>query len=100
MTHVERAYREAMEKGGWRPNGITLSENNISWWIKANGERKDCLLDPLFWQALGKARGWRTWKGSGLMPYIHDWLWHKNWHRLIDHLAEGKDAESFFAELK
>jgi hypothetical protein len=25
--------------------------------------------------------------------------WKKFWHRFIDHLAEGKDAESFFQAL-
>lgn len=85
------------------------------------------LLDPAFWQALGKARGWlaqvmrkcpvkdciectftdeETYcrKHGHLMvltAYVHkseEWL--KNWHRLIDHLAAGKDVESFFEELK
>lgn len=49
------------------------------------------VLDPLFWQALDKACGW-TANGNK-----HAWLaW---WHLLIDHLAEGKDADSFFEEL-
>lgn len=59
-------------------------------------------LDPLFWQALGKSLGWR-----GEKKYINVTdetfgkfeTWECYWHRFIDHLASGKDAESFFQEL-
>lgn len=63
------------------------------------------LLDPLFWQALSKAEGW---KGK----YQHTYLdffntetpyeypeWLEKWHRFIDHLAKGEDVDSFFEEL-
>jgi hypothetical protein len=30
---------------------------------------------------------------------LEDFSWKVCWHRLIDHLANGKDAESFFKEL-
>ena len=63
-------------------------------------------LDPLFWQSLGKAMGWYV-KGQGklglnrLHPdgryHTDEWLF--KWHRFIDHLAEGKDPESFFKQL-
>lgn len=45
------------------------------------------LLDPLFWQALGQAQEW------------FENSWSDEWHNLIDHLAEGKDIDSFFNEL-
>ena len=55
----------------------------------------EIFLEPLFWQSLGKAMGWRQdedqW-GERAECVIH-------WHRFIDHLAEGKDAESFFEGL-
>lgn len=57
--------------------------------------------DPLFWQALGKAMG----KEDDYAHYVFededmlmDW-WRANWHNFIDHLAEGKDADSFFEDL-
>jgi hypothetical protein len=85
-------------------------------------------LDPLFWQSLGKAMGWecKECKDDGFTaehdsPNRHgedgecvncpiqvqcescrgglDVKWKKEWHRFIDHLAEGKDAESFFESL-
>ena len=46
------------------------------------------LYDPAFWKALGKARSWQD---TGA------WLFH--WHRFIDHIAFGKDVESFFSNL-
>ena len=61
-----------------------------------------------FWQALGKAMGWENgadldsrWdyvKGKTTYHYFND-CWEFYWHRFIDHLAEGKAAESFFKEM-
>lgn len=56
------------------------------------------LLDPLFWQALGRALGWnkdKMFEADGLTLIT----WRREWHKFIDHLAEGKDTESFFKEL-
>lgn len=73
------------------------------------------LLDPLFWEALGKSLGWSNIKYTipkfqrsaipedNRIGYKHETRdiseWQFHWHRFIDHLAEGKDAESFFNEL-
>lgn len=58
------------------------------------------LLDPLFWQALGRAMGWDsatlTHFGNG---YQHYSTWQSKWHKLIDHLADGGSIESFFETL-
>ena len=74
------------------------------------------LLDPKFWQALGRALGWEkqvcakcgypaenlgVYCGGcdtelDIIPYP-EWLYH--WHRFVDHLAEGKPADEFFAVL-
>ena len=56
---------------------------------------KFIFLDPLFWQALGKAMGWaknHLYKRNAI-------TWKDYWHLLIDHLASGKDTESFFKQL-
>lgn len=131
MTYLEQAIRDSVENGGYE--GIRLSDydanglpGNANDLIRGGLERY-ALIDPLFFQALGKARGWfaqvmrkcpvkdciectfteeETYcrKHGHLMvltAYVHkseEWL--KNWHRLIDHLAAGKDIESFFEELK
>jgi hypothetical protein len=56
------------------------------------------MLDPLFWQALGKAMGWES-KVFICPGHKKEEMWFYHWHRFIDHLAEGKDADSFFKEL-
>lgn len=67
-------------------------------------------LDPEFWKCLGKQLNWGTdlWvgkmarlQGDKLLEMkweIPDWQHH--WHRFIDHLAEGGNAETFFKTLK
>ena len=73
------------------------------------------VLDPLFWQSLGKAMGWdKDKKGNDIFLKVRNFLgrtaiemkakspiefWEYKWHRFIDHLAEGKDAESYFESL-
>jgi hypothetical protein len=42
-------------------------------------------LDPLFWQALGKARGWRFWKREALCYF--------------DVRLSGRDETSFWESL-
>lgn len=118
MKYLEQAIKDAVEEGGWKPKWprcvplehFKLRQVNPSSftfgvpkhhgsWTLANEhkiiiEMAVVFLDPTFWQALGKARGWRKdWPTEG----SPDWLFH--WHRFIDHLAEGKDAESFFESL-
>jgi hypothetical protein len=44
--------------------------------------------DPDFWKALATARKWKDVNASRF-----------HWHRFIDHLADGKDAESFLDAL-
>lgn len=92
MTTIEQAIKEAVEKGAYYTDFFEH---------EGLASLSDIWLDLLFWQALGKARGWR----------MHDALnkendrvdrseaWPHYWHRFIDHLAEGKNAEEFFASL-
>ena len=60
------------------------------------------LLDPAFWQALGKSLGWDdgqiTSEEYNKAP-TDMWMWHFQWHRFIDHLATGRDPNSFFDDL-
>lgn len=89
MTYIEQAIREAIEKGGYVENsGIPLSNGDIFRAYEVT------VLDPLFWQALGKARGWGDDPKYGVYTE-----WRIHWHRFIDHLAEGKPAEDFFKDL-
>lgn len=62
------------------------------------------LIDPLFWQCLGKALGWGDESEcplaccGGVCP-INIPMWQSQWHRFISHLSGGKDVESFFENL-
>jgi hypothetical protein len=94
---LEQAIQKAIE-GGWDKEKIVSPMNSPS----ANFAR--AMLDPLFWQSLGKALGWRGLiVGQYLYPApyqthgIPEWLYH--WHRFIDHLAARKPPEDFFKEL-
>lgn len=66
------------------------------------------VLDPLFWQSLGKAMGWgKKCFCQKIREMCHPRCeeegyaegWEIQWHRFIDHLAENKSAESFFETL-
>jgi len=58
--------------------------------------RYNYLLEPLFWQCLGKSLGWP--EVDMRNPIDPAWLW--RWHMLIDHLAEGKDIDDYFKGLE
>lgn len=92
MTHLEQTIRDAVEKGGFdgqniQFNGGILYANKFA----SRGQRciADIFLDPAFWQALGKARGWDKWEVNANVQ----------WHRLIDHLSSGGTIEDFFTTL-
>lgn len=51
-----------------------------------------------FWQALGKSLGWFQDDCKG-RKHIYRTCWRCEWHSFIDHLAKGKDPNSFFADL-
>lgn len=102
---MKEAIQKAIE-GGWKPTGYgKFSDNAISYKVQAVMKikyKERIFLDPLFWKALGKSLGWdeledgRKWESAkfGFMPVCK-----YRWHCFIDHLADGKSAESFFEEL-
>lgn len=57
------------------------------------------LLDPAFWQALGKARGWGSYGVGTHSGFYPNEGWLVNWHALIDHLAADGTIEEFFKSL-
>lgn len=89
--------------------------------IKTHGSIEAIFLNPLFWQSLGKAMGWpedTTYCDhcgeadiadeyvtndeehsdcSNLLTFPKYWRY--QWHRFIDHLADGATPESFFKQL-
>lgn len=117
MRAIEQAIKDSVEKGKyfpnlkskkWRVTGYSLQCERetgrwpFKWKRWEHVMRTECIfLDPFFWQALGKARGWEDQKVSNLsfIGKTTGKAWKNCWHRFIDHLAEKKDAESFFNEL-
>ncbi len=118
MTATHRAIEDAV-KGGFDKNkyfGAEFAHRNP----QPNGDEKELeawllagdsvFLAPDFWRAIGKQRNIKRAKKSTLSSTLDslskggdphkEWDWKANWHRLIDHLASGKDIESFFAELE
>ena len=102
MTKTQQAIQYAIEKGYKYTSqlfGLDILIQNQ----KLNREihLRFVLLDPLFFQALGKKLGWAIITcdnfGKGDVNCNPSWLYHQ--HRLIDWIAERKDIESFFAEI-
>jgi len=138
MTPIEQAITEAIT-AGWHPfsavklNGKEWTAHEV---IVNYYHQPTYLLDPSFWQALAKARGWgkqpyhtttgKPW-GKRICNHCgtdcdiqpkretgcrHDHFpeacdvctknvadWDDQWHRFIDHLAEGLSPETFFERL-
>lgn len=131
---MKNAIVKAIE-GGWRPENLKWQSHAPSWIRQAAINRgkfwERYVLDPLFWQALGKSLGWdehfvekhysninaddgslvevsKTGKHTcnehcitrinhGVEWADQEWLY--RWHSLVDHLANGGDADSFFEAL-
>lgn len=95
---MSEAIKLAIEKGGYgldKPREVSeafLQSQYKNW--------EAVVLDPLFWQALGKALGWEhptvARSKDGFVMYSG---WLKYWHRFIDWLAEEKNPDDFFINL-
>lgn len=99
MTALEQAIRDAVEKGDYEALKECLCCGKIEKFCRCGYE--STLLDPAFWQALGKARGWVYADDDGTplkkQPRPAYMFY---WHHLIDHLASGKSIEDFFIGLE
>ncbi len=88
--HSEQdAIKQAVE-AGYKP-GIHISPCEIEG-VEAY-HKGDTLQDRAFWQALGKARGWKEEKGRR----IADWLYYAL--RYFETLLSGGDRKAFWQSL-
>jgi hypothetical protein len=102
MNYTEQAIKDAVEKGGYKHPYMGTAVQTIAEY----GHHQVALLDPAFWECLGKARAWENikWNAELISPrkilhkYGSGYLYH--WHRFIDHLADGHSTEQFFEILK
>ena len=101
MTEIETTINEAIE-GGYniKPYQFTISHGNYyeeccsfdGWKYSSR-----LLLDPKFWQAVGKTRGWSKYISAVGQPSM---MWKSMWHRFIDHLADGLTIEEALTKLR
>ena len=129
---IQQAIQKAIE-GGWRPKEFPLEEKSDDILVQVATEKEleenddliypimfsnleypeegyyystdmpHIIIDPLFWQALGKSMGW---KYAG--QYTQEWSnmkvcsfdeWVYKWHLMVEHLADGGTIESYFEQL-
>ena len=111
QTPTQRAIEKAVREGGYDGSWFLYPRNT-----DGKNVRNQLLLDPHFWQALGRALGWRRfardeatrsdypsitmptyeWEYQGAIQE-ESWLYHQ--HRFIDWLAQEKSADEFFEEI-
>ncbi len=92
---MEKAIKLAIEGGYKRrdraTNRIMSSKTLCQKW-------QYVVLEKAFWWYLGENLKWEL-KYSDVVGGTKYPEWLYQWHRFIDHLAEGKDAEEFFTKL-
>jgi len=101
MTEIETTINEAIEgEYNIKPYQFTISHGNYyeeccsfdGWKYSSR-----LLLDPKFWQAVGKTRGWSKYISAVGQPSM---MWKSMWHRFIDHLADGLTIEEALTKLR
>jgi hypothetical protein len=106
---MKNAIQKAIE------GGYTVKNTDIEDKLLQQAMYHVILLDPLFWQCLGKAMGWGNVCGdceTGILNKYCKSGWHDNdttkvkedmwkiyWHNFIDHIADGRDVDTFFNNL-
>ena len=116
---IQEAMNKAVE-GGYHIDGSDGMETSYigandeySAWTRTDNESsflvpvEETLLDPRFWQALGRTLGWD--KGCDITMNCvhgheeccsdHGYYWMYQWHRFIQVLAHGNPLEAFFHTL-
>jgi|GEM_PF-1410088 len=86
---------ETAIRGGWEEPWDMWDEDGDVW-----SGTYVCVLDPLFWQALGKGLGWDM--VSGQSDYSLSWTkntWEYYIHQMTDHLIDGVTVEEYLISL-
>ena len=127
MTEIETTINDAIE-GGWknsflvtRPQDaykaklkiimLRFEECEGGGWTSKHKENiplSEALLDPKFWQAVGKTRGWAnpesrshhiTATDMETSMQTYNGVWMQNWTDFIQWLADGKAIEEALTEI-
>lgn len=106
---IQEVITKAIE-GGWNPKEEPCShklmhDESGCPCVRHYPSQEKILLDPLFWQCLGKALGWGDESEcplaccGGICP-INIPMWQSQWHRFISHLSGGGTIGSFFENIE
>jgi hypothetical protein len=71
MTEIETIIKDSIE-GGWDRTKSTehMSQGAlVEFWLKEPRRKYEALLDPKFWEAVGKVRGWWTVTPVGMFEF-------------------------------
>ena len=119
MITIQNAINKAVE-GGYHIYGSDGMDtdyegatNDYSAWTRKDNASsflvptEETFLDPQFWQALGRALGWREdchlaiscRHGAEEGQHWRGYYWMYQWHCFIQALADGNTPEAFFAHL-
>jgi hypothetical protein len=92
----------------WQPTSIeyryeVIREDGVNDYISIP-EEEHIVLDPSFWQALGKVEGWGTEKDTEYIRkhagnFVPMLAWKLRMHAMIDHLIKGGTIESYIETL-
>jgi hypothetical protein len=64
-----------------------IKEDGIRIYLEQTLEKNSVLLDPYFWQFLGKYLGWK------------EFVWRTQWKLFICHLSDFGNVDKFFDDL-
>ena len=113
MTAIEQIIKDAIN-GGWRKGHYKMRwgggrieqweylGNNRSEWTRLM-DLSTALLDPTFWEAVGKTRGWNECLGEETESLKQHWLEKiskEKWHRFIDYLQYGVTIEEALIKIE
>lgn len=102
---IPKAAIEKAIEGGW--NGylgyIASSEESLDQWLKFGGAEQAwafIALDPLFWEALGRAKGWKdeTLADEELKVWLNP-EWYDKANMFYDLILTGQSTDRFWKEL-
>lgn len=98
MTIPKRIIEKVIE-GGWRDDLLRANPNaDVEGLIEEGHFDRDAyktLLNPLFWQALGKVKGWKTLTPKGM---VIDEV-KVAAHECYDLILTGGDTDAFWEEI-
>jgi hypothetical protein len=116
---IQEAIDKAVEEGYhiYGSDGMDTyyegANSEFSAWTRTDNESsfmiptEETLLDPKFWQALGRALGWSEAcdlaitcvHGDEECQRCRGYYWMYQWHCFIQAIADGNTPEAFFAHL-